>query len=368
MTVWEDRAWLVRVHRQDGSISGTGFAVAPDLIATCAHVVGAPDPLPDPVVVSFPMLDDRKVTATVLKDGWSPPRSTLGDTALLGLDKAVPGLVPLPVAAPHSMRGQTFISYGFPKHYDDGVETVGSIGGLVGKEWVQLEVDSALSVQPGFSGAPVWSVEVGAVVAVLTNRDGVTDGRVAFGVPIEKFALRSTRIAQLSRSEAGEKATGREVEPTGFFKATPEQDHYVDMPLLPNETILLRQAAARPGIGGQLVVTTQRILWRPISLYKEGQAPADADRRPSVLAALSAATHKSAPPSQLDVGSAIAIRAGRSGGLFHPPSVVLTTEEGSEVEIGILDAMLSSNRSRKNVVARDRVLAALQKALQEGHS
>jgi WD40 repeat protein len=194
--VWDNRKWLARVRDGAGGwIAGTGFAVDASHVVTCAHVVvdaraGGPG---ERVWVDFPMLEDAGCWATVLEDGWAPAAGTRGDTAVLRLDKVVSGVVGLCPRAVRSLRGRDFVSYGFPKGYDDGVEAGGPIGGPVGVEWAQLEVKSGLLVSPGFSGAPVWSPDLGAVVGMLVTRD--EGGRVAFAVPMAVLAARSGVVA-----------------------------------------------------------------------------------------------------------------------------------------------------------------------------
>src|SRR4051812_12060417 len=196
--VWEDRGWLARVRSsgRDGRIWGTGFAVTGDRVVSCAHVVkeaGAAGP-GGRVFVDFPLLDDAGCWAVVLHEGWAPEDGTRGDTTLLELEDPPSGLLPVPVRAVRSLRSRQFSSYGVPEGYDDSVEVTGTLAGPAGKEWQQLEVDSGLAVEPGFSGGPVWSHELGAVVAMVTNRDTGTGGRVAFAVPLGVLAARSPTV------------------------------------------------------------------------------------------------------------------------------------------------------------------------------
>jgi WD40 repeat protein len=141
------------------------------------------------------MLGGAGCWATVAEEGWAPETGSQGDTALLHLQAPPPGLESVPIRAVKSLRGQAFIAYGFPEHYDAGVEATGRAGGPVGLEWIQLEIDAGLAVQPGFSGGPVWSQDRHAVVALLTTRDVGAAGRVAFAVPMGVVAKRSATVA-----------------------------------------------------------------------------------------------------------------------------------------------------------------------------
>jgi hypothetical protein len=51
------------------------------------------------------------------------------------------------------------------------------------------------------------------------------------------------------------------------------------------------------------------------------------------------------------------------GGWLKPPTIVVRGTDGSTTEIGVLAGRRSLNRDKGNVVARDRMLAAIQAVL-----
>jgi hypothetical protein len=98
---------VVRVLDHSGTVVGAGFLVAPDIVATCAHVVTvAADggPPAEPVVVDFPMAraaggPPPRTIARVTQ--WAPiEEDGSGDVALLRLETAAP-----PGARVPPMRG-----------------------------------------------------------------------------------------------------------------------------------------------------------------------------------------------------------------------------------------------------------------------
>ena len=192
MSVLQDRLWLARVLRADGAVVGGAFVVHSGHLVTCAHVVqdaGAEGP-GDIVAVDFPSLGEAD-EAEVLTEGWRPEDGSAGDVALLRLARTHAGTRPVPLRSARSVTGRRFVAYGFPDGYEDGVTTQGTAGMEVGREWLQLEAQSAIGVLPGFSGAAVWDSDREAVVGVMVTRDTPTEGRAAFAVPTRVLAANS---------------------------------------------------------------------------------------------------------------------------------------------------------------------------------
>ncbi|MFE0328800.1 trypsin-like peptidase domain-containing protein [Streptomyces sp. NPDC058960] len=171
---------VARVHGR-GGIVGAAFLVAPGLLCTCAHVVAralgtdARDPAPPPgrVGLDFPLAaakgtgdGPRLVRAAVA--GWHPvlPDET-GDMALLRIEGDVPSgtVTPWLVEADelwdHSVR-----LFGFPSGSDHGVWVGGRLRAVQGAGWLQMQGEAGPRVEPGFSGTPVWDVDLGGVVGM----------------------------------------------------------------------------------------------------------------------------------------------------------------------------------------------------------
>jgi hypothetical protein len=102
--------WL-RAHATADGLAGCAFLLGPDIVLTCAHVIGAhlglSKPVPkeqptDPITIRFEALQDE-VTGHVLPGGWfgnaRPVPGELSDIAVVGLDKPVQAISPLPAIA-----------------------------------------------------------------------------------------------------------------------------------------------------------------------------------------------------------------------------------------------------------------------------
>jgi trypsin-like peptidase/AAA ATPase-like protein len=203
--IFERRTWLARIWKGGDarkSVCGVAFALSPNHLLTCAHVVaeagaGAPNAR---LYVDFPLLEAEGSWAVVLAEGWRPmPRlgepQSAGDIALLELEDPPSGIEPLPLAKRTSYKGMRFATYGFPQGHPESDVAHGILGLHVGLEWVRVEADSVALIEPGFSGAPVWADGADAAVAmILTRRNG--DTRVAYAVPLDVAAASSQTIAE----------------------------------------------------------------------------------------------------------------------------------------------------------------------------
>jgi len=125
----------------------------------------------------------------------------------------------------------------------------------------------------------------------------------------------------------------------------------VPIPMDDEETELTREVATvHPGtlssIPGDLVLTSSRLVFAPIESKKTPDAIVwrftKGRSRTKAADALAAARAKDAP------------------GLMRPPTLVLTTGDGTTWEIGILAGRRKPNRSPDNARARDRIVEAIQ--------
>jgi hypothetical protein len=125
----------------------------------------------------------------------------------------------------------------------------------------------------------------------------------------------------------------------------------VPIPMDDEETELTREVATvHPGtlssIPGDLVLTSSRLVFAPIESKKTPEAIVwrftKGRSRTKAADALAAARAKDAP------------------GLMRPPTLVLTTGDGTTWEIGILAGRRKTNRSPDNARARDRIVEAIQ--------
>ncbi|QYN31985.1 trypsin-like peptidase domain-containing protein [Pseudonocardia sp. DSM 110487] len=183
-----------RIITRGGDVAGAGFLVGPDLVATCAHVVASvagadpygTEPPPEPVQLDFPMLG---AAARAVVHRWLPiAEDGTGDVAVLKLIDPLPtGPRMPPLRRIDQLWDQRFRVLGFPEGMADGVWTTGRIRGAQGTSWFQLQ--TTVGEQPivqGFSGAPVWHEESGAVVGMTVAADSSGRTTTAYLIPVEQ--------------------------------------------------------------------------------------------------------------------------------------------------------------------------------------
>ncbi|MFH9087734.1 trypsin-like peptidase domain-containing protein [Streptomyces sp. NPDC017673] len=169
------------MHGRNGGIVGAAFLVAPGLLCTCAHVVAralgtdARDTVPPPgrVGLDFPLLADgdagdgpQSVQAVVA--GWRPVRpDDTGDMALLRIEGDLPSGTATPwLVEADELWDDNVRLLGFPSGSDHGVWVAGRLRAVQGAGWLQMQSEAGPQVEPGFSGTPVWDVDLGGVVGM----------------------------------------------------------------------------------------------------------------------------------------------------------------------------------------------------------
>ncbi|MEJ3652164.1 serine protease [Actinomycetes bacterium KLBMP 9759] len=192
---------VVRVLDAAGEVVGGGFFVGPDLVATCAHVVATAigaDPYAAQapggrVRIDVPLFRDPdteqppSISAEITR--WVPIGDDgTGDIAVLRLGGRAPeGTRMPPLRRVDQLWGHTFRVLGFPAGMTDGVWATGAFRGQQGTRWFQLQ--AAVGEQPiveGFSGAPVWDEESGAVVGMTVATDHSGKTTTAYLIPIDQ--------------------------------------------------------------------------------------------------------------------------------------------------------------------------------------
>ncbi|ALG08340.1 trypsin-like peptidase domain-containing protein [Kibdelosporangium phytohabitans] len=190
---------IARIRDEFGQVVGGGFLIAPDRVATCAHVVtaalgGDPEserPPEGTVVLDFPLADPggQLVRTSARVSKWVPVRADrTGDIALLTLADPVwpPARVPPMRRVPQPWTHE-FRVLGFPEGMSDGVWASGQLLGQQGTQWIQLRgAPNGQPVVEGFSGTPVWDADAKAVVGMTVAADGHRDVSTAYLIPIEQ--------------------------------------------------------------------------------------------------------------------------------------------------------------------------------------
>lgn len=187
----------VRVRDAAGEVVGSGFLVGTDLVATCAHVVAAAlrtdaydvEPPAATVTIDFPTVPGGTTVRSARVHRWVPiAEDGTGDVAVLRLAEPAPaGAVMPPLRRVDRLWDHAFHVFGFPDGRWDGVWSTGRIRGGQGTGWYQLQsVAGDQRVEGGFSGAPVWDADTGAVVGMTVAADRDPDVTTAYLVPVEQ--------------------------------------------------------------------------------------------------------------------------------------------------------------------------------------
>lgn len=200
-------AAIARICRGKTPI-GIAFCVADGYLLTCAHVVStalgrqsqssqipAQEMLGQKIALEF--CGEGQVErhhATV--DYWrSPaqaePGTTDVDVAVLKLTESMPvGAQVLSLTSFPELKGHTFLASGTPKNVADGAWSEGKIQGAThSRALVQMVAGPGYAIEPGFSGAPVWSPSLGdAMVGMVVARDRAREEeRIGFMVPASRL-------------------------------------------------------------------------------------------------------------------------------------------------------------------------------------
>ncbi|MEU5691141.1 trypsin-like peptidase domain-containing protein [Actinosynnema sp. NPDC020468] len=175
---------VVRLVTTDGHTAGTGVLVGSAQVLTCAHVVNlalgldhrSVDRPTTPIRVEFPLSGDARLASVTQ---WTPPPPREGapgdDIAGLVLADPVTAEPARLVTTPPSI-GQEVHAFGYPEGHEDGAWVRAVVRGEVGNRLLQLDSDSAVPVQRGFSGGAVWDRELGRVVGIVATAGKTGDG------------------------------------------------------------------------------------------------------------------------------------------------------------------------------------------------
>ncbi|MFF2660112.1 trypsin-like peptidase domain-containing protein [Kitasatospora sp. NPDC058032] len=192
-------AAVAQIRDGDGTVLGTGFLIAENLLISCAHVLDDGGYGPGDVVqLVFPRLPGTPApTGRVLEEGWRDRREE--DIALVLLDDVPVGTAPLVLGSAVGCRGHRVRSLGFPVQAPPGghfgsAEVVGLLP-AADRAGDLLQLTGANDLTTGFSGGPVLDEATGLVVGMvtaITAPDGRGRGQgIAYATPTE--VLRGAR-------------------------------------------------------------------------------------------------------------------------------------------------------------------------------
>lgn len=167
--------WAAAVHAHEDDHEPLGAALIVDTrqILTSAHVLGGRET----VWIAFPDVPGAPRRQAAASDVRPSP---VEDVALLHLADELPtGAEPAPLDYPRNkdLVGSTWWAFGFANRNPWGNSTGGAIGAAQGYGWVRLDTQSRYQIEPGFSGAGLWSPEHRAVVGLVNSANRRGDGQ-----------------------------------------------------------------------------------------------------------------------------------------------------------------------------------------------
>lgn len=205
-TAEQEQAYRAAIARfwQGNKVIGAGFLIEEGYLLTCAHVVEqalrwSEDTLPigELVIIDFPFIaKGQKQRAEVLNC-----RVHGEDAACLRLQQPSPAGAGAMTLRYGQAWGDRFAVCGFPKGYAKGSWAKGEFSGENIDRWIQMEAFKAqgYSIEPGYSGAPVWSEELRAVVGIAVAHDRKNEeAKVGFMVPARSLSSIAQAVERLS--------------------------------------------------------------------------------------------------------------------------------------------------------------------------
>jgi AAA domain-containing protein/TIR domain-containing protein/trypsin-like peptidase len=181
---------IIRVHDQAQRVIGTAFLVDDTRAITCAHVVQ------DALGLSTRVDISPQLTVKIDFPLLAQQKSCFARVVFLDYEKDIAGLEitsdppvgaqPVRLVTPEGeLWEHGFRAFGFPM--PEGVWASGVLRGKNAEGWVQIEdtKSTGYSIQPGFSGAPVWDEQLQAVVGMIVAADKNQNIKAAFCIPCE---------------------------------------------------------------------------------------------------------------------------------------------------------------------------------------
>ena len=181
---------IMRVYDQSQRVIGTAFLVDDTRAVTCAHVVqdalglSAKAELSPQLTIKidFPLLAEQKTCFA--RVSFLDHEKDIAGLELTG-DPPL-GAQPVRLVVPDGeLWEHAFRAFGFS--IPEGVWASGVLRAKNAEGWIQIEdtKSAGYSIQPGFSGAPVWDEQLQAVVGMIVAADKNINVKAAFCIPCE---------------------------------------------------------------------------------------------------------------------------------------------------------------------------------------
>lgn len=193
---------IVRIYkRQDLKYwpIGCGFFIGGRSILTCRHVVRYALP-PErnlsrkEVELDFPFLPSSGtlIKAKVILEVEQP------DLAVLELLSDPPDTaIPMPLSTEMNLWDHPYITFGITKERPEGFINNGRIKGRVGDGTIQMESESAFSVEKGFSGTAVWDDKIKKAVGMVVTTESDQETKAAYAIPVADILEKCPELMSL---------------------------------------------------------------------------------------------------------------------------------------------------------------------------
>ena len=176
---------VIRILNTNGITVGTGFLIAKNLVVTCAHVVRIAGSKPgNNIAVEFYNVGQQQ-TCWVSENGFAEPQRD--NIAFLQLDTQPDNVSPCVLGTSHDLLGHNYISLGFPYTQHSNLYWArGKIVDLVSMaNRADLLVLEGKQVEKGMSGAPVFDLDTGQVIGMLTESYEENHPETAYAIKSE---------------------------------------------------------------------------------------------------------------------------------------------------------------------------------------
>jgi len=239
---------IARIYYNGDVVVGAGFLITEHHLLTCAHVVvaalgkyttAAELPL-EWLELDFPLIaPGQKIRAKV--KSWKPVQFesdySLGeveDIAVLQLESPPPkGCQAVRLVVSKDLWQHAFQIFGFPSSRPNGIWASGVMRDQTTNGWIQMEDIKAqgYSVEPGFSGAPVWDEYLegvaGMAVAYEKKRE---EAKAAFMIPTALFESEIKRLDPSILEGINNQVLDQNILDSSFFqkvKLKLKRDHWM---------------------------------------------------------------------------------------------------------------------------------------------
>lgn len=190
---------IVRIFGPNKKPLGAGFHLGEGRIITCTHVIDAALGRPKAkwntkpigeILLDFPFLrseSEGAISARVVD--WRPHDKD--DITRLNLAEHTPlGAGSLTLAQESELAGHEISACGFTPDRPDGIWANGTLSGMGYRGWIQIDGASTInySIVPGFSGGPVWSNSLKAVVGIVAAAELRPELKVSYMIPAKIVA------------------------------------------------------------------------------------------------------------------------------------------------------------------------------------